>query len=141
MPATEQADEPRQQAERPNSDRIRQPEAVTARAAAPFSGHAAAPGGRHHAGAAVGAQGRPVHRLATEPASGFVTNFVLSWLLPFRSSPARGRWRFRRLGPGRGPGRRTVEQFGTSAKVGPVAISTGASFLEQDGRRRARCFA
>jgi cell division protease FtsH len=34
--------------------------------------------------------------------------------------------------------RRMVEQFGMSAKVGPVAISTGASFLEQDGRLEAR---
>ena len=34
--------------------------------------------------------------------------------------------------------RRMVEQFGMSAKVGPVAISTGASFLEQDGNLEAR---
>ena len=34
--------------------------------------------------------------------------------------------------------RRMVEQFGMSAKVGPVAISTGASFLEQDGHLEAR---
>jgi cell division protease FtsH len=36
--------------------------------------------------------------------------------------------------------RRMVEQFGMSAKVGPVAISSGASFLEQDGRLEARSF-
>jgi cell division protease FtsH len=34
--------------------------------------------------------------------------------------------------------RRMVEQFGMSARVGPVAISTGASFLEQDGHLEAR---
>jgi cell division protease FtsH len=34
--------------------------------------------------------------------------------------------------------RRMVEQFGMSAKVGPVAISSGATFLEQDGRLEAR---
>jgi cell division protease FtsH len=34
--------------------------------------------------------------------------------------------------------RRMVEQFGMSPKVGPVAISTTANFLEQDGRLEAR---
>jgi cell division protease FtsH len=34
--------------------------------------------------------------------------------------------------------RRMVEQFGMSAKVGPVAISTPGSFLDQDGRLEAR---
>jgi cell division protease FtsH len=34
--------------------------------------------------------------------------------------------------------RRMVEQFGMSAKVGPVAISTTSNFLEQDGRLEAR---
>jgi cell division protease FtsH len=34
--------------------------------------------------------------------------------------------------------RRMVEQFGMSDKVGPVAISKGGSFLEQDGRLEAR---
>jgi cell division protease FtsH len=34
--------------------------------------------------------------------------------------------------------RRMVEQFGMSAKVGPVAISTPSTFLEQDGRLEAR---
>jgi cell division protease FtsH len=34
--------------------------------------------------------------------------------------------------------RRMVEQFGMSAKVGPVAISTTANFLEQDGQLEAR---
>jgi cell division protease FtsH len=34
--------------------------------------------------------------------------------------------------------RRMVEQFGMSAKVGPVAISTTAKFLEQDGQLEAR---
>jgi cell division protease FtsH len=34
--------------------------------------------------------------------------------------------------------RRMVEQFGMSAKVGPVAISTTPNFLEQDGRLEAR---
>jgi cell division protease FtsH len=34
--------------------------------------------------------------------------------------------------------RRMVEQFGMSPKVGPVAISTTPSFLEQDGRLEAR---
>jgi cell division protease FtsH len=34
--------------------------------------------------------------------------------------------------------RRMVEQFGMSAKVGPVAISTGSNFLEQDGQLEAR---
>ncbi|HEX6020709.1 MAG TPA: ATP-dependent zinc metalloprotease FtsH [Solirubrobacter sp.] len=34
--------------------------------------------------------------------------------------------------------RRMVEQFGMSSKVGPVAISTGGSFLEQDGQLQAR---
>ena len=33
---------------------------------AAVSGHATTLGGRHHAAAAIGAQGRPVHRLATE---------------------------------------------------------------------------
>jgi cell division protease FtsH len=34
--------------------------------------------------------------------------------------------------------RRMVEQFGMSAKVGPITISTTANFLEQDGRLEAR---
>jgi cell division protease FtsH len=34
--------------------------------------------------------------------------------------------------------RRMVEQFGMSAKVGPVAISTVANFLDQDGQLEAR---
>ncbi|MGZ6729566.1 MAG: ATP-dependent zinc metalloprotease FtsH [Gaiellaceae bacterium] len=34
--------------------------------------------------------------------------------------------------------RRMVEQFGMSAKVGPVAISTPSNFLEQDGQLEAR---
>jgi cell division protease FtsH len=34
--------------------------------------------------------------------------------------------------------RRMVEQFGLSAKVGPVAITTGANFLDQDGQLEAR---
>jgi cell division protease FtsH len=34
--------------------------------------------------------------------------------------------------------RRMVEEFGMSAKVGPVAISTGSNFLEQDGQLEAR---
>jgi cell division protease FtsH len=34
--------------------------------------------------------------------------------------------------------RRMVEQFGMSPKVGPVAISTTANFIEQDGRLEAR---
>jgi cell division protease FtsH len=34
--------------------------------------------------------------------------------------------------------RRMVEQFGMSAKVGPVAVSSGANFLDQDGQLEAR---
>jgi cell division protease FtsH len=34
--------------------------------------------------------------------------------------------------------RRMVEQFGMSARVGPVAISTSSNFLEQDGQLEAR---
>jgi cell division protease FtsH len=34
--------------------------------------------------------------------------------------------------------RRMVEQFGMSAKVGPVAISAGGNFLDQDGQLEAR---
>jgi cell division protease FtsH len=34
--------------------------------------------------------------------------------------------------------RRMVEQFGMSAKVGPVAIATRANFLDQDGQLEAR---
>ena len=34
--------------------------------------------------------------------------------------------------------RRMVKQLACQAKVGPVAISSGANFLEQDGRLEAR---